>query len=171
MVMDMDELVLELETDTLAERQAAFHLWIETVRDPAQRQSEGVRELIVLDRAATARYEIAPLPEGRWAITVGCEYHCGHCHGAGIPWTDFLSRDECIEFFLNTARHHFGRAVGHGGSDQQRNAQAEMNRLLKGGLFGFIEPTPSRGYQGHEQRTPFMNEEHDDGEDKTATGP
>ena len=144
--MDMDELVLE--TDTLLERQVAFHLWIETVRDPAQRQSEGVRELIVLNRAATASYEIAPLPNERWAVTVRCEYHCGHCHGAGVPWTDYSSRDECIEFFLNTARHHFGQAVGHDGSDQQRNAQAEMNRLLKGGLFGFIEPTPSRGYQG-----------------------
>ena len=146
MVMDMDELVLE--TDTLAERQAAFQSWIATVRDPAQRQSEGVRELIVLNRAATASYEIAPLPNERWAVTVRCEYHCGHCHGAGVPWTDFLSRDECIEFFLNTARHHFGQSIGCDGSDLQRKALVEMNRLLKGGLFGFIEPTPSRGYEG-----------------------
>ncbi len=141
--MDMDELVLE--TDTLAERQAAFQLWIETVRDPAQRQSEGIRELIVLNRAATAGYEIAPLQTGQWAVTVRCEYHCGHCHGTGIPWTDFPSRDECIEYFLNTARHHFGQPISFDGSDLQRNAQAEMNRLLKGGLFGFIEPLPSRG--------------------------
>ena len=138
--MDMDELTLE--TDTLAERLADFRLWIETVRDPAQRASEGHRELIVLNRAATASYEIAALPNERWAVTVRCEYHCGHCHGAGIPWTDFPSRDDCVEFFLNTARHHFGQAVGHDGSDLQRAAQNEMNWLLKGGLFGFIEPTP-----------------------------
>ena len=144
--MDMDELVLE--TESLAERQAVFQLWTEMVRDPAQRQSEGVRELIVLNRAATASYEIAPLPNERWAITVGCEYRCGHCHGAGVPWTDYSSRDECIEFFLNTARHHFGQSIGCDGSDLQRKAQAEMNRLLTGGLFGFIEPIPSRGYEG-----------------------
>ncbi|MCX7411254.1 MAG: hypothetical protein NTZ32_24520 [Planctomycetales bacterium] len=142
----MDELVLE--TESLAERQAVFQLWTEMVRDPAQRQSEGVRELIVLNRAATASYEIAPLPNERWAVTVRYEYHCGHCHGAGVPWTEFPSRDECIEFFLNTARHHFGQSIGCDGSDHQRKAQVEMNRLLKGGLFGFIEPTPSRGYEG-----------------------
>ena len=165
----MDELMPE--TDTLAERRATFQLWMETVRDPARRASEGVRELIVLNRAATARYEIAPLPEGRWAITVGCEYHCGHCHGGGVPWTEFPSRDECIELFLNTARHHFGQPIGFDGSDLQRKAQVEMNRLLTGGLFGFIEPTPSRGYQGQQVRTLFTHEEHNDGEDETATGP
>ena len=143
MVMVMDDLVLELETDTLMERQAAFHLWIETVREPAQRQSEGVRELIVLNRAATASYEIAPLPNERWAVTVRCEYLCGHGQGAGVPWTEFPSRDDCVEFFLNTTRHHFGQQIGFDGSDLQRKAQVEMNRLLKGGLFGFIEPTPS----------------------------
>ena len=138
--MDMDD--LSLETDTLEVRQTAFQLWVEMVRDPAQRASEGLRELIVLNRAATACYEIAALPNERWAVTVKCEYHCGHCHGAGIPWTEFPSRDDCVEFFLNSARHHFGQAVGPDGSDLQRKAQAEMNWLLKGGLFGFIEPTP-----------------------------
>ena len=165
----MDDLVTE--TVTLAERRATFQLWMETVRDPAQKESEGLREVIVLNRAARASYEIAPLPEGRWAVTVRCEYHCGHCHGAGIPWTDFPSRDDCLEFFLNTARHHFGQLVGCDKSDLQRNAQTEMNRLLKGGLFGFIEPTPSRGYEEQAPRTRFMNEGHDDGEDEAATGP
>ena len=146
----MDDLAIE--TVTLAERRATFQLWIETVRDPARRASEGVRELIVLNGAATASYEIAPLPVGRWAVTVRCEYHCGHCHGAGIPWTDFPSREDCLEFFLNRARRHFGRPVGCDGSDLQRNAQTEMKRLLTGGLFGFIEPTPFRGY---EEQTPL----------------
>ena len=139
----MDDLVTE--TVTLAERRATFQLWMETVSDPARRASEGVRELIVLNGAATASYEIAPLPNGQWAVTVGCEYHCGYCHGAGIPWTEFPSRDDCLEFFLNTARHHFGQPVGCDGSDLQRNAQAEIKRLLTGGLFGFIEPASSRG--------------------------
>lgn len=165
----MDDLVTE--TVTLAERRAIFQHWMETVRDPARSASERIRELIVLNGAATASYEIALLPDGRWAVTVRCEYHCGHCHGAGIPWTDFPSRDDCLEFFLNRARHHFGQPVGRDGSDLQRNAQAEMNRLLTGGLFGFIEPTPSRGYEEQAPRTRSMNEEHDDGEDEAATGP
>lgn len=167
--MDMDELTLEM--DTLAERQAAFRLWVEMVRDPAQRASEGLRELIVLNRAATASYEVAALPHKRWAVTVRCEYHCGHCHGFGVPWTEFPGRDDCVKFFLNKARNHFGQIVGPDGSDLQRKAQAEMNWLLKAGLFGFIEPLPSRGYQEQEQRTLFTREGHDDGEDKTATGP
>lgn len=141
------------------------------MRDPAQRANDGVRELIVLNRAATASYEIAPLPNGRWAVTVRCEYHCGHCHGAGVPWAELPSRDDCVEFFLNTARHHFGQQIGFDGSDLQRKAQAEMNRLLKGDLFGFIEPMSSRGHEGWDQRTLFLNEEHDDEEDQTATGP
>ena len=155
----MDDLVIE--TVTLVERRATFQLWVETVRDPAQEVSEGIREVIVLNGAATASYEIAPLPDGRWAVTVRCEYHCGHCHGAGIPWTEFPIREDCLEFFLNTARRHFGQPVGRDGSEPQRNAQTEMRRLLTGGLFGFIEPTPSRGYEEQAALGSFNSERND----------
>lgn len=156
--------------DSLTVRQAAFQAWVEKVRDPAREHSEGLRELIVLNGAAAADYEVAPLPNGRWAVTVHCSYHCGHFHGTGIPWTAFDSRKACIEFFLTTARRHFGYAIGPDGSDLQRRAQAEMARVLQGGLFGFIEPLPSRGYQGLKRHTLFTHEEQDDGEDETATG-
>jgi hypothetical protein len=46
-----------------------------------------------------------------------------------------------------------------------------MAEFLRGGLFGFIEPLPSAGYEDQQQRTPFTHEEHDDGEDETATDP
>lgn len=156
--------------DSLTVRQAAFQAWVETVRDPAREYSEGLRELIVLNGAAVADYEVAPLPNCQWAVTVHCSYHCGHFHGTGIPWTAFDNREACIEFFLTTALRHFGYAIGLGGSDLQRRVQAEMTEVLRGGLFGFIEPRPSRGYQREEQHPLFMHEEQDDGEDETATG-
>lgn len=157
--------------DSLEVRQAAFSEWVETVRNPARGHSEGLRQLTVLGGAAIADYEIAPLPNRQWTITLHCTYRCGHCHGVGIPWTDFESREACIEFFLRTSRRHFGSPIGPDGSDFQRRAQIEMAEFLRGGLFGFIEPLPSSGYEGQEKRILFTPEEHDDGEDEAATGP
>lgn len=156
--------------DDLAARQAAFRHWVENVRDPATAASEGIREIEAKAGAASASYEVAPLPDGRWALLVRCGYNCGDCHGVGIPWTDFPTRDHCIEFFLTTARRHFGRCVNCDGSALQQQAQAEMKRLLTPGLFGFIEPSPSRGYE-ERQRFFYSNEVNDDGEDEAATGP
>ena len=145
--------------DSLQARQASFQAWVETVRDPARAHSEGLRELIVLNGAAVADYEIAPLPNGRWAVMVHCSYHCGHFHGTGTPWTDFDSREACVAFFLTTVRRHFGYAIGSDGSDLQRRAQVGMAEILRSGLFGFIEPLPSWGYQGQGQHTLFKHQE------------
>lgn len=160
----------KLTLDSLEHRQAVFRLWVETVRDPAQANSEGLREIHVLQGAATAQYDVAAIPHGRWAVSIHCCYRCGDCRGIGIPWADFPSRDECIEFFLVTARRHFGSKLGHDASDLQKQAQAEMKRRLSDGLFGFIEPLPST--EGIRSRThTFLVEEHDYGENEAATGP
>lgn len=127
---------------TLEERQAQFRTWVETVRDPAAVNTEGLREFSVLNRAAVASYEIAPLPDQRWAITVHCSYNCGNHLGIGIPWSDFPGREDCVEFFLTTARHHFRPQHSSDFSERQQQAQQEMKRVLNSGLFGFIEPTP-----------------------------
>jgi hypothetical protein len=37
---------------------------------------------------------------------------------------------------------------GSYGSSLQQQAQAAMKRLLMPGLFSFVEPSPSRGYEG-----------------------
>jgi hypothetical protein len=129
--------------DDLAARQAAFRHWAETVRDLAAAATEGVREVGTRGDTAVASYEVAPLPNGRWAVRLRCEYNCGDYHGIGIPWTDFPTRDQCVEFFLVTARRHFGYAVDSRSSALQQQAQAEMKRLLTSGLFGFIEPLPN----------------------------
>ena len=132
-----------LTAGSLEERKAAFRLWVATVRDPAQANTEGTRKLSVIHGAATADYEIAPLPNGRWAVTVDCCYHCGNFCGIGTPWTEFASREECVESFLETARNHFGQKQDLHALSLQKQAQLKMKRLLSSGLFGFIEPTPS----------------------------
>ena len=138
--MDMvDECVI---SSTLEERQAEFRRWVESVRDPASANTEGRREILVPNGAAVANYEIAQLPDKRWAINVHCSYNCGNHHGVGIPWSDFSTRDDCVEFFLRTARHHFRPQQLSDFSERQHQAQREMKRLLNSGLFGFIEPTP-----------------------------
>jgi hypothetical protein len=138
--MDMvDECVI---SSTLEERQAEFRRWVENVRDPAVLNTEGFREIAVLNGAAVAKYEIAPLPDQRWAMTARCSYNCGNHHGVGIPWSDFSTRDDCLEFFLRTARHHFRPQQLSDFSERQHQAQREMKRLLNSGLFGFIEPRP-----------------------------
>jgi hypothetical protein len=138
--MDMvDQFVI---SSTLEERQAEFRRWVENVRDPAATTTEGLREISVLNGAAVANYEIAQIPDQRWAVTVHCSYHCGNHHGVGIPWSDFSTRDDCLDFFLRTARHHFRPQQGSDFSDRQQQTQREMTQLLLSGLFGFIEPTP-----------------------------
>ena len=54
------------------------------VRDPATKASEGVRTIRVRD--AEAEYEMAPLPDGRWAVKVRVAYEKGNCAGIGTPW-------------------------------------------------------------------------------------
>lgn len=158
-----------LKPESLEERQLAFGLWVENVRNPATANTEGLRKLTVLHGAARAEYEISSLPNGRWAVTVHCSYHCGNCHGVGIPWMDFSKRAECISFFLTTARHHFTSKLDLGVSDLQKQAQAEMRRELSDGLFGFTEPISSLGYESQDQQRPIMNEGHHDGEDEATT--
>lgn len=151
-------------------RQAQFRSWVNTVRNPAERNSEGTRTIRTATGTAAADYDIAPLPDGHWAVTVHCTYRCGDCSGIGIPWTAFPSREACIDFFIDTARRHFRPSAQGFGSAAQGVAQAEMLRLLSGGLFGFIEPTPSVGGRGCDRSTTYLDRRSDDGEDETAAG-
>lgn len=131
--------ILNSEWEVSAAR-IAFQNWVTTVRDPADRASEGFRRIEASKGVAIADYEIAPLPSGRWAVRIRCEFRCGDFYGVGIPWTDFTSREACIDFVLSTARRHFG---SHHESTLQQQSQTEMKRLLAPNLFGFIEPMPS----------------------------
>lgn len=127
----------------LRARQEEFARWCREVRDPASAANEGIHRIETSCRRAIAEYRIAPLPNGRWAVSFRSEYRCGDMHGSSVPWTDYSNRDECLEAFLKHARRHFGlELVGSVVSASQWKSRLEMNSLLSGGLFGFIEPAP-----------------------------
>lgn len=121
---------------TREDRFERFEEWVRTVRDPAKEASEGVRRLQTRNGKAYAEYEIAPLPDGGFAILVNCGYKTGDCSGMGSPWHDFDTREECLAYFLRLARSHFG----HDG--RVKGLQSEMLTLLRDTLCGFVEPEP-----------------------------
>lgn len=129
----------------LEARQVEYRHWCDTVRDPANTSTEGIREIRADNDSAVAQYEVAELPSGTWAVRVRCEYRCGNYSGVGTPWTEFPSRGRCIQFFLTVARRHFEHAVNDNESSKQKLAQLSIRERLADGLFGFIEPTPSSG--------------------------
>lgn len=120
-----------------------FDEWVATVRDPAQQTSERLRTLESANGAASATYEIAPLTNGRYAVRIDCRYDTGNMSGIGVPWTVFPSREECIDFFIRTARRHFSpeQTLSNCVASQYA-ARRQILELLDGGLFGFIEPAP-----------------------------
>gem|GEM_PF-536854 len=125
----------------LEDRIAEFRTWCETVRDPAKAHSEGLRRLETANRRAVAEYEIAPLPDGRFAVRVSCAYRSGTMGGMSSPWTAMKSREDCVAYFLHLAQRHFVQEqTGRQISDSQHVARRQMLQLLNGGLFGFIEP-------------------------------
>lgn len=135
----------------LKARHDEFDTWVREVRQPAARANEGVRRIETRTRDAIAEYEIAPLPDGRWALCTHMEYRTGDGRGIAWPWQEFGSRDECVAEFLSRAKRHFGCEIPtkpdeptSDGYGAQRDARKEMLSLLSGeGLFGFIEPEPA----------------------------
>ncbi len=120
-----------------------FDEWVATVRDPAQQTSEKLRTLESANGTASATYEIAPLTGERYAVRINCRYDTGNMSGIGVPWTVFSSREECIDFFIKTARRHFSpEQTSSNCVASQHAARRQILELLDGGLFGFIEPAP-----------------------------
>jgi hypothetical protein len=129
-----------LRSEEWSARQAVYDEWVRTVRDPADATSEGLRRIVV-SRAA-AEYEIAPLPDGQWALRFGLEYRTGDFGSQYSPWTAYASREECVAAFLEAARAHFGAQLLRtaGATTQSLSRTAMLERLRDSGLFGFIEP-------------------------------
>ena len=124
------------------DRFEAFERWVQDVRDPANAATEGRRTITSANKRASASYEIAPLPDGRWAMKLSCDYKSGTMSSVGSPWTAFESRDECVTSFLQSAKSHFSRElIDANCAATQQAAQTQMLSLLTGtGLFGFLEP-------------------------------
>lgn len=101
---------------------------------------EGWRELNTQNRLARAAYSIEWLYNGEFFVSVQVEYKTGDYSGS-YTHEVFSSRQECVEYFLERARRHFGsdRTM----PDGQREAQRQMQALLEPTLFGFIEPAPA----------------------------
>ena len=89
---------------------------------------------------ATAEYEIAPLTNGRWALHFAFSYWCGNCEGFSTPWSEYESREACVEQFESRAKKFFGKPIDNGGNEVQKVARIEMLTNFEGGLFGFVEP-------------------------------
>jgi len=115
-----------------------FTHWVKAVRDPATKASEGKRVLRA-GKDAEASYQIAALPDGRFAVKVRYSYGSGNCSTASSPWCALESRDACLAYFLDGARDHFSdiRHIAHEG---QLKAQKKMAALLDT-ILVFMEPS------------------------------
>ena len=148
--VNMDIMSIVEDAEDSNEIDERFDEWVATVRDPALKSTEGVRTIGSRKLKVEANYEIAPLPDGSFAVTFDFSYHCGNCHGHSIPWMEYETRDQCVEAFLDAARQHFDQPIHSSqyqeegdGLKSQRQTQATMQGLLAGnGLFGFMEPEP-----------------------------
>ena len=118
-IAESAELVEESESDE--EELDEHEQWIKTIRDPAQQNSEGLRKLQAHNGKATAEYEIAPLPSGRWALHFAFSYWCGNCEGFSAPWSELDSREACVEQFESRAKKFFGKPIDNGGNEVQKN--------------------------------------------------
>ncbi len=136
----VEEPVANLIANNTKDRIDEHEEWIKNVRDPAQRNSEGVRRLQSGDGKATAEYEVAPLPDGRWAMQISLAYHCGDMEGVSVPWTEYESRESCIDQFESRAKRFFRKPIDDGGNEAQQLARKEMLKHFEGSLFGFVEP-------------------------------
>ncbi|MCA9073717.1 MAG: hypothetical protein KDA93_01700 [Planctomycetaceae bacterium] len=125
--------------DSFDDRMAEHERWCHEVRDPAQQNSEGSRIVMPANGKALVEYEVAPLPNGEWAVRWAHRFLCGDVCGAGHPWTVHPTRDDCIELVLQTSRKMFS---ANGLDKVQIPIAREMLHLLGDGLFGFNEPEP-----------------------------
>ncbi len=138
--IDTTEPVKSLLANNTQERIADHEQWIKTVRDPAYKNSEGLRKLQADNGKATAEYEVSPLPDGRWAIRTSLSCWCGNCGGYHSGWDVYESRDVCIDQFESRAKQFFQKSIDGEGNETQQHARIEMMKHFETGLFGFVEP-------------------------------
>lgn len=110
---------------------------MQTVRDPAQQATEGLR--VIAAQGAEASYQIALLTDGRYALKYSLEYKTGDYSSHSSPWHPFDTREECVEAFVAAAKRHFTPPVTGG---QVSGQKVILDRLEDTGLFGFTEPLP-----------------------------
>ena len=126
----------------LTERHRQFDEWVATVRDPSEKATEGWRMLRTRNKKGIAKYQTAPLPDGRWGLHTECQYP-GFAV-SGTCWQAFATREECVGEFRKAAHRFFDSVPSGCASESHREARLEMVELLAAdSLFGFVEPGPS----------------------------
>jgi|SaaInlStandDraft_1057018.scaffolds.fasta_scaffold54985_2 hypothetical protein len=116
-----------------------YDRWCSEVRDPANVASEGLRLISSKQGHARFEYEIAPLPDGNWAVSLQYGFYSGDYTGHGSPWKKFSSREECLEAVVFTTREFFTKQRNDA---SQTRARLEILDQLGSGLFEFKEPNP-----------------------------
>ena len=89
--------------------------------------------------SATAEYEVAPLPDGRYAIRYSCNLE--FVAGSQCPWRAFPTREECIAYFRESALKFFNLEKKLR-ADRETARRKIVAMLSGGGLFGWDEPEP-----------------------------
>jgi hypothetical protein len=117
------------------------------------RCSEGPRRIVAGGpRGAVLEYEIARLPDGRYAMRYDYSFP-GHS-GGGSCWTEYRTREECLAAFRAFALDLC--AAGRGRSETHRRAACVLRDVLDpGDLFGFQEPDPVPRPEWLPERTAF----------------
>lgn len=123
-----------------------FEEWKHSVREPAQKNSEGLRR--VEEGLVGMEYEIGRLPDGRFAIRYALN---APQTGVSTPWRAYETREQCIDELLEKARFFFESHETL--SDTQNLYRRKMMERLQGGLFGFEEPEAVLGEAGAAEMT------------------
>src|SRR3954454_1678685 len=94
--------------------------WEKAIRDPAERTKEGLRQLDC--GPATAEYQTAQLPDGRWAVRFKCQMDSGS--GMTVLWRAFPTREEAVDYFRAEALAFFQR------EDRLKSAKEQARRKI-----------------------------------------
>jgi len=117
-----------------------WEAWKHTIRIPAEQTKEGRRRLDC--GSVLAEYQLAPLPEGQWAIWLSCSISFDS--GMAFPWQAFPTREEAVEYFRAKALAFF-RSQDRLPKEHDRARRKIMDLLELNLLFGFAEPEPQAG--------------------------
>lgn len=113
--------------------------WINEVRDPANDTSEGRRIVSSKNGHARLEYQIAPLPDDNWAVSLQYGFYCGDHTGHANPWKKYSSREDCLQAVVFAGKEFFTKQRSDA---NQTRARLEILDQLGSGLFGFKEPNP-----------------------------
>ncbi|MCD0462086.1 hypothetical protein [Roseiconus lacunae] len=99
---------------------------------------------VIAVAGATASYRIVELSDATFAVSIQAGYDCGDHRGFAFPFRSFVTRQECVEHFIEVAVRFFSQSLECSiTSNKQHSAQQFILQQLDGSpLLGFLEPDP-----------------------------